>query len=633
MRKSTLRKGNHTSLSEIRKSQGAFFLLTVFICFNLILTGCTRKASSSDAFSQFNLIDSFIRTGQYTDAMKELKKLSKKVYDSWSTIGIYKRYALLGEKELSEKSLKKGLKQNPKNPELSAVYAKFLLTQNRASEAEKISEVLQKTRYASIYAESVFKNHLTEISEAKPSLLYEDQKYFDLYFDAYQSSRNPVWLRNCAAGFLSNGKYDRASELSPVAYNDSRDAYFWALVSFDAGDYLKCINACESASYFLESLGNKKGTAGVSEITLAALESDSYSAVSDMANAHMVREEILARYVTGFDLNRELSSEEKRLLPIIAVNSAAEEKLRQNDQASVDLLSFCVMNYPEYVPALVAYSNFAYESNLARREDDEITALRKAGLQTLEMERYDSRAKIPLSDALARLDNAITYVKDPKLYITRLDLRYKSNRKLTTRDKTADLWRLLEESSTDEVRYHDMLVQYTVNFLLENDMTSDAFSILKKYMSAKYEKKSADFYENAALLCRSMDVADLEMVSWFALTEKRVEEAQRILEYIVFESAGDRGNDISPKASGKTALNLGTLYYGMGLKDKALDLYGKIAGRETDKKLKSTAFYRIACIYYAFGDNQSALRSADYACSIDPENAEAHLLKTKLTVK
>lgn len=624
--------GAGISVKNIARS--AFFLLTVFLVFSF--SGCTRKASSSGTLGQFDIIDSLVMQGQNKDALKELKKLSKKVYDSWSYIGVYKRYSKMGETQLAEKLLKKALKSNPKNPELSAVYSKFLLSQNRTSEAEKISECLKQTRYASIYAESVFKNHLSEISQASPSLLYEDQKYFDLYYDSYQTSKNPVWIRNCAATYLANGKYDSASELSPAAFNDVGDAYFWALVCYDAGDYYKSVNACESASMFLESM-NARAVGEVSEIKLAALESDCYSAVSDTYAAHQIRESIIARYVTGIDLNSALTEDEKRLLPLVVVNSAGEERLRNNDHATADLLSFCVMNYPEYVPALVAYANFAYESNLGRREDDEIVALRRAGLSTLEMERYDNRAKVPLSDALERLDKALINIKDPSLYITRLDLRYKSNPRLTVKDKTADLWKLLEESSTNEIRYHDMLVQYTVNFLLENGMEDDAFVILKKFLVSKYsvrtDSKAPEFYEQIALMSRTFDVADLEMVSWFAMKEKKTEEALRIMEFCTFESAGDRGEEVSPKVSTKTALNLANLYYGLSQKEKALDLYGKIAGRETNNKLKSLAFYRIASIYYAFGENQSALRSADYACSIDPENAAAHLLKTKLTVK
>ena len=43
------------------------------------------------------------------------------------------------------------------------------------------------------------------------------------------------------------------------------------------------------------------------------------------------------------------------------------------------------------------------------------------------MERYDKRRKIPLSDAIYRIDNALAKKNDPYLEIVKLDLKYKTN--------------------------------------------------------------------------------------------------------------------------------------------------------------------------------------------------------------
>ncbi|MCQ2585793.1 MAG: hypothetical protein MJ185_09385 [Treponema sp.] len=612
-------------------SQNFFFVVILSVC--LSMSACSTKASSVSLTSQFDLIDGFIKQNQHKDALKELKKVSKKCYDSWSYIGLYKRYNLLGDKILAEKTLSKALKKIPKNPELSAVYAKFLLAENRAGEAEKVSDCLQKTRYASIYAESVFKNHQEEISSNDVSLLYEDGKYFELYSDSYTASRNPVWLRNCAVIFLSKGKYDSASDLTPAAFNDSDDAWFWAQVNFDSGKFLPAINACETSLYYLESM-NKVSSDKASLIKLNALEADSYNALADKVNAHLVRERIIAKYITGEDLYSGVTEEEKKILPMVLVNSALDEKNNGNTERSGSLFTYSVMNYPEYVPGLIGYADFAWESNLGRREDDEISALRKFGLKTLEMERYDSRTKIPLSDAVYRIDQALLKVNNPYLYITRLDLRYKSDSSLTVKDKTSDLWKLLESSSSEEIKYHDVLVLYTANFLLENGYEEDAEMIFRKYMASKYHlDASKDFYVQISDRTRETDVSDLEIAALFAIKRKMTDEALRMYEYCVFESAGSRSGEISSKVSAQSALNLANLYFGLAQKDKALDLYGKTASRETDPALRSLAFYRIASIYYAFGDTQNALRSADYAYSIYPENAKAHLLKTKITAK
>ena len=104
-----------------------------------------------------------------------------------------------------------------------------------------------------------------------------------------------------------------------------------------------------------------------------------------------------------------------------------------------------------------------------------------------------------------------------------------------------------------------------------------------------------------------------------------------MLEFCVYESGGilDK-NVISPYVSNSTAMNLANVYCSIGKTNMALDLYGKIAGRESKNSVRSEIFYKIACIYTELGDKKNALRSVDYALSIFPENAKASLLKTKL---
>ena len=97
------------------------------------------------------MVDIQIADNQFSDAVKQLKKIEKQAYDVWSFIGIYKRYAPIGEDKLAEKLLKKALKKNSRNPELKAIYATLLLRQNRLDEAKKMAEDLHGTKYGSIY--------------------------------------------------------------------------------------------------------------------------------------------------------------------------------------------------------------------------------------------------------------------------------------------------------------------------------------------------------------------------------------------------------------------------------------------------------------------------------------------------
>ena len=103
------------------------------------------------------MCDILIADNQFSDAVKELKKIEKQVYDSWSYIGIYKRYAKIGEDKRAEKIIKKALKKNSHNPELAAVYSAYLLRHNRLDEAKKLSEQLKGTKYGSLYSEAVLK--------------------------------------------------------------------------------------------------------------------------------------------------------------------------------------------------------------------------------------------------------------------------------------------------------------------------------------------------------------------------------------------------------------------------------------------------------------------------------------------
>ena len=77
-------------------------------------------------------------------------------------------------------------------------------------------------------------------------------------------------------------------------------------------------------------------------------------------------------------------------------------------------------------------------------------------------------------------------------------------------------------------------------------------------------------------------------------------------------------------------MNLADIYFSTGKKEKSLDLYGKAAGRESRNYTRSEIFYRIANIYASTGDNKNALRSADYAIMLYPDNAKAALLKERL---
>ena len=154
---------------------------------------------------------------------KELKKIENQVYDSWSYIGIYKRYMRIGEDARAQKIITKGLKKNSHNPELIAVYSTYLLRHEKLDEAKKLSEELRGTKYGSIYSEAVMKVARRDSTDDSGAF-WKDSKYYSIYLDAYRGSQNPIWIRNCALFNLKDGLFENAAALLPVAYADADDA-------------------------------------------------------------------------------------------------------------------------------------------------------------------------------------------------------------------------------------------------------------------------------------------------------------------------------------------------------------------------------------------------------------------------
>ena len=605
--------------------------LFIIILFSLILfcfPACRLRAEQNSLTSQFDIIDALVMQNQMQSALKELKKAEKRAYDSWTWIGIYKRYMTLGESERAEKVLKKALKKNGSNVELQAVYSSFLLRTGRLEEAGKVAEKLRGTKYASLYSEYILRNSAEKAAASGKTgfTFYTQKEYYQIFLDAYKTSKNPVWIRNCAAFNLINGDYGIAASLYPAAFYDADDAFFWATVCYDAGQFYNTIEAIESSKRLMTGY---QGTVAfkTSAVQQAALESDAYMAVSEMEAAEEARRGI----VMNLDELKVRKSDEAILSNII-LNSAIWAGNQGMDGQCADLLFYSVTRWPDNIPGLILYADFAYRSNLEREEDSEIAALRKAGVSTLEMERYDNRRKIPMSDALYRIDEALHRTNAPFLHIAKLDLRYKTDASISEKDKNRDLWNMLENSLNEDGEYKSLLVQYALNFLLNTKQYDDAWTLFYGYVTdlSQYDAKR-DFWEQFIEKARGYELPVMEFGAWFAAYNKLADEALRLHEYCVYESGGllEEGY-ISQQVSTSTCLNLGSIYISLGKKSKALELYGKAAGRESSNAKRSEIFYRIACIYAGEGDIKNALRSAEYASSLYPDNARASMLKDKL---
>ena len=436
-----------------------FLFSFILFCFS----ACSLKAEQKSLTSQFETIDSLIMQNQFADAIKDLKKIEKSAYDSWVCIGIYKRYFQLGELELGEKILKKSLKKNSKNLELNALMTKLLLSKNRIEEALEFGEILKGTDYGSIYSECVLRE------AALNKLIYDESFYkseelYQIYLDAYKGSKNPIWLRNCAVFNITKGLYENAFTLLPSSFKNYKDALFWALVCYDSKHYYECVDVLDYAINNFD----------VDLVQSVALQSDAYIAISDVEAAEQARQAI----IVDVDSYAKNINADDVLMPNILVNSAIWAKNNGFENQCVDLLFYTVTNFPTYVPALILYSNYAYESNVGRKEDSEMLNLRNAGIFSSEMEVYDSRRKIPISDAQYRLKQALITTQNPYLSLAQLDLKYKLDKSLNQNDKLRDLWFMLEDNNELSTEYKWLLVQYAVNLLLSNGKIDDAWNVL-----------------------------------------------------------------------------------------------------------------------------------------------------------
>lgn len=606
-----------------------FLLISLISIFLLCFSSCKMKAEQKSLTSQFEMIDALINQSQMDLAVKSLKKIEKKAHDNWSNIAVFKRYILLGEKERADLLLKKALKKNSENLELLAVYSNFLIKENRFDEAKNYAKKLCGTKYSSLYSELILKsavNQKTQNENSSKSLFYDEQQFYQIYLDAYNSTKNPIWLKNCAVFDLTNGYFEKASLLNPGVYADADDAFYWAEILYDAKKYYASLEVLEKSKKIMNDYQNKSRFM-TSEVKIAALESDIYMALSDMENSQKIRQNLIDEIE-----NIHITSEDEQYLPVIFVNSAIWEMNCGNADACADLLFYAVNKWTDYVPALVLYADFAYNSSLQRKEDTEILALRNAGITSLEMEKYDKRRKIPLSDAIYRIDTALEKKNDPYLEIVKLDLKYKTNKNLSEKEKNRDLWYLLEDIYETEKTYNYLLVQYALNYLLRTNQKTDAWKVFYDYVSQKNNfSEKRNFWEQFIEKINEIELPVCEFAGYFAAENKLVEEAVRIYEYCVYESAGFLEDGlISPNVSTQACMNLADIYFSIGKKDKALKLYGIISGRETKNSLRSDIFYRIANIYVAQGDIKNALRLAEYSYSLYPQSVRASVLKDKL---
>ena len=606
-------------------------IITVFLI-SAVFLSCSINAERKSLNSTFDRIDALINQRQFNDALKELEKAEKYAYDSWTKLGFYRRYRLISEDSRAERVLVSAIKKNPANQELLAVYSNFCMRKGRISNALSYGKSLRGTRYGSIYSEAVLRSAVEEKAQNHSSddLYFLTKDYFPIFYDAWAGSKNPVWLRNSALLHLMNGNYSDAALIHPGESYSADDAYFWSEVMYDAARFEESADYAVRAARLYDS-APAKFRRRISLPEIFSLASDSHTLMKNSDAAEEFRKKILDSLADkdGSWVLTDLQKS-KDFLQAVFTNSARYAENNGDDAKCASLLIFTVNTWEDYIPALTTYADFALRSNTQRDEDYEQLQLRDEGLATLEMEKYDNRVKIPVQDAVHRIDKSLARTNSPLLFIIRLNLRYKIDKSLSEEDKRADLWKSLEQTQTAPSVYPELMFDFAESFLLQRKNYDEAFSIFYKYVTSKYGFKPDSFWESTVKNVQQFSANEAEYAAYFAANYLQADDALSLYEYCVFGNSVNGNRTISPAASNSECINLALIYNSLGRRNDALDLYSKCAGRAENLSTKSFIMYRMAKLYNSINDFKNARLSAEYALVLNPRNAEARLLLNKI---
>ena len=375
---------------------------------------CSLKSDDTAFLSELDVIDALILHGDVDSAVKRLHKAESKALNVYSTLGIYRRYVLMGNDIEAQRFISSAVKKNPDNAELSAVYVHFLLRHDKVSEALELGKKLAGSKYESLYSEAVFKNMM---NSGRNSLFeeYLKESFVSVFKAAYNTSGNSAWLKNCALIAIKNDKIKEAVKFQPEQIFTADDACFWALVQYDASCFLEASQNFTLAQNLLSVSLRKDRNELLARIS--ALKADALLKLGEYEAAQQERDFLLTLISVPENL---------QFVPVTYVNSAYWAYLQGNPEKRYEFLFRAVEEFPDYVPGLFAYAAMAYEQSLPQKASFYETFLRNSGLKTLEMQKYDKIPKASVPDALARMDSALKKNQDPLLAVLKKELEYKT---------------------------------------------------------------------------------------------------------------------------------------------------------------------------------------------------------------
>lgn len=575
-------------------------LKTIFTaaCLTLFFS-CIMSVSDESFASKMDIADSYIYQAEFDSAEKILLKALKIAHTDFHYIGIYRRLALMQKTKLCEDVLKKALKKSPQSIELNAVYTHFLMKQMRYDEALLIGEKLSGTFYGSLYAQA-------RLFSMKQSKDYYASEHIPIYADAFNTTGNRSFIINAAVLKAMHGDYTGAMMYHPQKITPYDPAFFWASIAYDAGNYAVCLYDLSVVNQSVES---------------ELLKADAYVLSGEIERA---RDSWL--WTLSFD----------DASPAAYLNAASSTERLGNFNEAGEYAKKLVTLYPAYVPGLVYYGYYALRQN-EPNQDVLSLALEPTGLKSLKMQIAESYPKIPLSDALYRIDSVLVDNNDPYLQVERLKLAWANNKHIDIQEKVIDIWQLLENNMSTAYMYDEEIVQYAVWFFMSQAKYEEAESLFLPYLREKYGEKKWVTEESYEILFDPI-IAKEKLAGWERdylayLNAVHIKNYQVVLDLLEYEyelhTIEDQGSS-SSKKNEQMFMNLANIYEGLKYYDKATAVYSEISSITESAERKAEIHYRLACINIVKKEIKNAVLNLEYSLSLNPDNSKTRLLLKKI---
>ncbi len=556
---------------------GLFFILLITFCL-FSLTGCKKQSATFSFATSMDTVDSMIALGQMKEANNLLKDASTIASEPNEWFAIYKRYIRTGNSKEAGKLMKKAYKKCPGNAEVAAVYAHHLIQEKNFSDAYKVAIRLENTPYGSILSE-------LRLKQAKAENNYLKREFVQTFCDAAYATGNDRYLRNAAVIEAYNGFIQNALALHPNGETYNEDKLFWALISYDAGNFTQTY------------------------IDLATME-PSAEVMMLKADAALYLDE----QRSAFEFWKGALKYDPGISPVPYYNLAHYAELNDMQAERGEFLILLMKYFPDYVPGLAAYGNYAYDITHREPEDAITSAVRRAGFRSLSMEQLDSAPVVPVEDALARMEALIAKTGDAAITVERAKLLWKNTEK-SPDDKLVDVWFLLEKYPENE-----NLKFYAVWLLCKLKRYDEAQTMFSKFLMNKYGSN------NLKDIASSLSAIECEYAAYLSAVNVPNEQtpdyklAVKLYENLVAQNT----------KSVPVFMNYALIRYSEAHLNEAFDLYNRALRLTSDEAMKAEIQYRMGCVYASQKDLKNALMCLSYCLQLNPGHAKARLLYKRL---